>query len=137
LVHKFGFILELKTEFECCRVAAFYQKRAPVQQSRREVEERDIMKLSTTSKLPSDEPKLNKDEQVKSDSLPSKKEKHELSSLVKSIKMKSKQAQLPPDRKMSKKDVKLQSAGKVKMELQHDLSTLVQSVKRKSKNLKK
>lgn len=122
----------LKTEFECCRVAAYFRKQAPGQQSRQEVEERHSRKLSTASKLPSDEPELNKDEQVKS-----KKEKHELSSLVKSIKMKSKQVQLPPARKMSKKDVKLHSAGKVEMELQHDLSTLVQSVKRKSKNLKK
>lgn len=122
----------LKTEFECCRVAAFFGKQAPGQQSRQEVEERHSIKLSTASKLPTNEPEFNKDEQIKS-----KKEKHELSSLVKSIKMKSKQVQLPPDRKMPKKDVKLHSTGKVEMELQHDLSTLVQSVKRKSKNLKK
>lgn len=99
--------------------------------------ERERMKLSTTSKVPSDEPQLNEDEQVTSDVLPSKKDKLELSSLVKSIKMKSKQVKFPSNGSMSKKDAKLQSADTEEMEQPHDLSTLAQSVKKKSKNLKR
>lgn len=50
-------------------------------------------KLRTEAR--SDGPEAGKDENLKSDGLALKKEKHELSSLVKSIKMKSKQVQPP------------------------------------------
>lgn len=99
--------------------------------------ERERKELSTTSKMPSDECQSNKDGQVKVDVLPSKKDKLELSSLVKSIKMKSKQVEFPSNGSMSKKDAKLQPADMEEMEQPHDLSTLVQSVKKKSKSLKR
>lgn len=105
------------------RSVAYARQVAQRQQNKQELVEKEHLELPTTSHLPSDEPP--------------KKEKHELSSLVKSIKMKSKPFQLPSDGKMSKKSGKLQSAGMVEKELQHDLSTLVRSVKKKSKNLKK
>lgn len=96
------------------------------------------MKLSTTSAFQSGEVQSNKDEQVKSDVLPSKKkEKHELASLVKSIKMKSKQTQLPANSTMVKKDKKVQYAGVPETGRLDDLSTLVRSVKRKSRSLRK
>ncbi|KAK9990114.1 hypothetical protein SO802_025099 [Lithocarpus litseifolius] len=105
------------------RSVAYARQVAQRQQNKQGLVETEHLELPTTSHLPSDEPP--------------KKEKHELSSLVKSIKMKSKPFQLPSDGKMSKKVGKLQSAGMVEKELQHDLSTLVRSVKKKSKNLKK
>ena len=109
-------------EFWCCRSVAYARQVAQRQQNKQELVEKEHLELPTTSHLPSDEPP--------------KKEKHELSSLVKSIKMKSKPFQLPSDGKMSKKSGKLHAV-MVEKELQHDLSTLVRSVKKKSKNLKK
>lgn len=125
------------TNPEFQRWAALSRHLVQTKQNRQEVAERERMKLSTTSKMPSDERQLNKDEQVTSEVLRSKKDKLELSSLVKSIKMKSKQVQFPSNGSTSKKDAKLQSADMEEMEQPHDLSTLVQSVKKKSKNLKR
>lgn len=62
------------------------------------------MKISTNAQLPPDDPGMSKAGLDKSDILPSK-EKHDLSSMVRSVKMKLKQAQLPSDGKMSKKSV--------------------------------
>ncbi|EOY16544.1 Nucleus isoform 5 [Theobroma cacao] len=62
------------------------------------------MKMSANSQFPSDDPGMNKVEQEKSHILPSK-EKHALSSMVRSVKMKLKQVQLPSDSKMPKKSV--------------------------------
>lgn len=62
------------------------------------------MKIPTNAQLPSDDPGMNKAELEKSDILPPK-EKHDLSSMVRSVKMKLKQVQLPSDSKMSKKSV--------------------------------
>lgn len=104
--------------------------------NRQELVERENLKLPMTSHLPSVELQSNKNEEVKSDVLLAKKEKLELSSLVKSIKMKSRPVPLPSDNKMSKRSAKLQSAGMVEMEQQHDPSNLVRSVKKKSKKLK-
>lgn len=70
-----------------------------------------------------------KDEQVKSDDLPLKKEKYELSSLVKSVKMKSKQVKLLSDGNTIKK-------GKEKVE-KDGLATLVTSAKKKTRGHQK
>ncbi|KAK6238407.1 hypothetical protein QUC31_003876 [Theobroma cacao] len=62
------------------------------------------LKMSANSQFQSGDPGMNKVEQEKSDILPSK-EKHALSSMVRSVKMKLKQVQLPSDSKMSKKSI--------------------------------
>ncbi|GMI67772.1 hypothetical protein like AT3G01160 [Hibiscus trionum] len=64
--------------------------------------EREEMAAEDT-KIPTDDPGMNKVEHENSDILPSK-EKHNLSSMVRSVKMKLKQVQVP-DRKVSKKSV--------------------------------
>ncbi|EOY03305.1 Nucleus isoform 2 [Theobroma cacao] len=85
------------------------------------------MKMSANSQFPSADPGMNKVEQEKSDILPSK-EKHALSSMVRSVKMKLKQVQLPSDSKMSKKSI----SGMGRKQEQH----LVHSMK-KTKVLRK
>ncbi|OMO59539.1 pre-rRNA-processing protein ESF1 [Corchorus olitorius] len=60
----------------------------------------------TNSQFPSNDHGVNKVEKDKSDILPSK-EKHELSSMVRSVKMKLKQVQLPSASKMPKKKSKV------------------------------
>ncbi|XP_017981623.1 PREDICTED: pre-rRNA-processing protein esf1 [Theobroma cacao] len=85
------------------------------------------MKMSANSQFPSDDPGMNKVEQEKSHILPSK-EKHALSSMVRSVKMKLKQVQLPSDSKMPKKSV----SGMGRKQEQH----LVHSMK-KTKVLRK
>ncbi|XVF08845.1 hypothetical protein REPUB_Repub07fG0038800 [Reevesia pubescens] len=79
------------------------------------------MKIPTNAKFPSADTEMNKVEHEKSDFLPSK-EKHDLSSMVRSVKMKLKQTQLPSDRKISKKSV----SGMGRKKEQH----LVHSVKK-------
>lgn len=66
-----------------------------------------------------------RDEEVKSDVFPLKKDKYELSSLVKSIKMKSKQVILPSHGNITKK-------GKERVE-KDGLATQVKSAKKKTK----
>ncbi|KAA3464432.1 pre-rRNA-processing protein esf1 [Gossypium australe] len=61
-------------------------------------------KISTDGQLSTDDPGMHKAENENSDVLPSK-EKHNLSSMVRSVKMKLKQVQLPSKRKVSKKSV--------------------------------
>lgn len=61
-------------------------------------------KIPSDAQLPSDDPGMNKAEFDKSVTVSSK-EKRDLSSMVKSVKMKLKQVQMPSDRKMSKKSV--------------------------------
>ncbi|KAM7516100.1 hypothetical protein LguiA_005683 [Lonicera macranthoides] len=77
------------------RSAAYARQIAQKQQK----VDREEMGRKQETKLPAeartDRPEMGKDENLKSDGLPLKKEKHELSSLVKSIKMKSKQVQPP------------------------------------------
>lgn len=68
------------------------------------------MKLSKGIKFSSNDTGVKKAEEEGLDSLQSKKEKHELSSLIKSVKMKSKQLQLPSYDE-TKRDGKLQSGG--------------------------
>ena len=63
--------------------------------------EREPTKLKGTQ-LSSEDSGRMKDEEEGLDALKSKKDKYELSSLVKSIKMKSKQVQLPSDNKTRK-----------------------------------
>lgn len=91
----------------------------------RELAERERMKLPAKAQAKTDE-------QVKSEVLPSKKEKYELSSLVKSVKMKSKQVKLPSKGKTAKHDETLKFDGKDEDE-QNELSNLVKSVKKKTK----
>ncbi|KAF2312450.1 hypothetical protein GH714_034714 [Hevea brasiliensis] len=100
-----------------------------------ELGEGEHKKQPTKSQLLSDEPVANKNEQRSADVLPSKKEKHEISSLVKSLKMKSKQLQLPSNGN-TRKDEKLQPRGAKEME-KPELATLVQSVKKKAKAVQK
>ncbi|KAJ6682270.1 hypothetical protein OIU74_020501 [Salix koriyanagi] len=80
----------------------------------------------------SDDPSMDRDEPMISDGLAERTEKHELSSLVRSIKMKSKQVQSTSNTK----DKKLQRKGLKEME-KPELSTLAQSAKKKAKVLKK
>ncbi|KAG4109115.1 hypothetical protein ERO13_1Z049326v2, partial [Gossypium hirsutum] len=61
-------------------------------------------KILTDGQLSADDPGMYKAEHENSDILPSK-EKHNLSSMVRSVKMKLKQVQLPSERKVSKKSV--------------------------------
>ncbi|KAG4203043.1 hypothetical protein ERO13_A05G376600v2 [Gossypium hirsutum] len=61
-------------------------------------------KIPTDGQLSIDDPGMYKAEHENSDILPSK-EKHNLSSMVRSVKMKLKQVQLPSERKVSKKSV--------------------------------
>ncbi|MBA0876426.1 hypothetical protein Goshw_025774 [Gossypium schwendimanii] len=61
-------------------------------------------KIPTDGQLSTDDPGMYKAEHENSDILPSK-EKHNLSSMVRSVKMKLKQVQLPSERKVSKKSV--------------------------------
>ncbi|XWS44502.1 hypothetical protein CRYUN_Cryun15aG0051100 [Craigia yunnanensis] len=85
------------------------------------------MKIPTNAQFPSDDPGMYKAELEKSDILPPK-EKHDLSSMVRSVKMKLKQVQLPSDSKMSKKGI----SGMGRKKVQH----LVYSMK-KAKDLRK
>uniref|UniRef100_A0A6N2M125 Uncharacterized protein n=1 Tax=Salix viminalis TaxID=40686 RepID=A0A6N2M125_SALVM len=84
------------------------------------------------ARLLSDDPSMDRDESMISDGLAERTEKHELSSLVRSIKMKSKQVQSTSNTK----DKKLQRKGLKEME-KPELSTLAQSAKKKAKVLKK
>ncbi|CAK9180228.1 unnamed protein product [Ilex paraguariensis] len=59
--------------------------------------------VSTRQAQLSDTLETNRAEQLRSNGLPSEKEKHELSHLVRSIKMKSKQVPLPCNNKVSRK----------------------------------
>lgn len=68
------------------------------------------MKLSKGIEFSSNDTGVKKAEEEGLDILQSKKEKHELSSLIKSVKMKSKQLQLPSYDE-TKRDGKLQSGG--------------------------
>lgn len=88
-------------------------------------------KQAEKAQLLSDDPAMDRNEYMISDGLPERKEKHELSTLVRSIKMKSKQVQLSSNTK----DKKLQPKGLKETE-KTELSTLVQSAK-KAKVLKK
>ncbi|KAJ9172625.1 hypothetical protein P3X46_015840 [Hevea brasiliensis] len=119
------------------RSAAYARQMARRQQKGDQLElgEGEHKKQPTKSQLLSDEPVANKNEQRSADVLPSKKEKHEISSLVKSLKMKSKQLQLPSNGN-TRKDEKLQPRGAKEME-KPELATLVQSVKKKAKAVQK
>ncbi|KDP39086.1 hypothetical protein JCGZ_00843 [Jatropha curcas] len=90
-------------------------------------------KQATKSEAQSDEPDKKKTENA--DVLPSNKEKLEISSLVKSLKMKSKQLSVPSNSK-KKKNGKLQTRDAKEMG-NHELSALVQSVKKKAKVMQK
>ncbi|XP_048229987.1 pre-rRNA-processing protein ESF1 isoform X2 [Ricinus communis] len=91
------------------RSAAYARQMAQRQHKgdRQELAEGEHKKQPAKSQLLSDEPDANKNEHLTSDAASSKKEKHELSALVRSIKMKSKQVQLPSNGK-TKKDEKIQ-----------------------------
>lgn len=84
------------------------------------------------ARLLSDDLSMDRDESMISDGLAERTEKHELSSMVRSIKMKSKQVQSTSNTK----DKKLQRKGLKEME-KPELSTSTQSAKKKAKVLKK
>ena len=86
-----------------CRSATYARQLAQKQQKDNADPpvEREPTKLKGTQ-LSSEDSGRMKDEEEGLDALKSKKDKYELSSLVKSIKMKSKQVQLPSDNKTRK-----------------------------------
>lgn len=95
-------------------------------------------KLQTQAQPSSDDPQANQDEPLTSDMLSSKREKLKLSSLVRSIKTKSKQVKLPSNGKTPRKSENMQVHKKEgKRQQDHDLSSLVQSVKKKARVLQK
>lgn len=69
---------------------------------------KDAKKNAANIDLRPDDVHSEKGELPKLDVLPARKEKHELSSLVRSLKMKSKQVPLPSNGKSSKKVGKVQ-----------------------------
>ena len=95
------------------------------------------MKLQKQTRPSSDGPEANKDEPLMSDVLSSKREKHELSSLVRSIKTKSKQVKLPSNGKKPRKSENMLFNKKEEKGQDHELSSLVQSVKKKARVLQK
>ncbi|GAV75883.1 NUC153 domain-containing protein [Cephalotus follicularis] len=84
--------------------------------------EREHLKSPANAQYSSDDPETNKSEHAKSDVFSSKKEKHELSSLVRSIKMKSKQVQSTFSNRRTNKDDKLPLRGIMGKEKQNELS---------------
>lgn len=89
---------------------------------------RESTKIPTNAQMPSDDPDRHR--HMKSDVSSLKRENQEVSLLVKSLKMKSKQIQLPSE---PKKDEGVQSK---EVEENNGVSNLVQSLK-KTKKLKK
>ncbi|KAF8012696.1 hypothetical protein BT93_I0757 [Corymbia citriodora subsp. variegata] len=83
------------------RSAAYARQVAQRQQKGNRPE--SVKKDAANVDLPPDDLQSEKAELPKSDVLPARKEKHELSSLVRSLKMKSKQVPLPSNGKSSKK----------------------------------
>lgn len=81
-----------------CRSAAYARQ---VAQRQQKTDRRELVD-NEPSNLPFSD--LEASMPMKSDVSPSKREKHELSSLVRSVKMKSKQVQLPSNVKRPKKD---------------------------------
>ncbi|XP_057952217.1 pre-rRNA-processing protein esf1 [Malania oleifera] len=117
------------------RSAAYARAQKQQKGKQEELVEKELNKPPTEDRLPPGTHKTE-EEHLKSDFLSSKKEKHELSSLIKSIKMKSQQVKLPSIKKL-KKDENLQSEGTRHKEETHELKALVQSIKRKARNLQK
>uniref|UniRef100_A0A2P2L9E6 Pre-rRNA-processing protein ESF1 n=1 Tax=Rhizophora mucronata TaxID=61149 RepID=A0A2P2L9E6_RHIMU len=99
--------------------------------NQQEVEGEEHRKVTAKAQLLSDVPITSKDEVANSDRLPSNKKKHELSSLLRSIKTKSKQVQSPSIGKKPKKEANSQPRKKDGM-LKPELLNLVQSVKKKA-----
>ncbi|KAK6924527.1 hypothetical protein RJ641_010727 [Dillenia turbinata] len=91
-------------------------------------------KIPGATQLQSNDPEANSDGILRSD-VP-KETKHEISSLVRSIKLKSNQVQAPPKAKMPKKNEKSQ-VNLTEKEENHELSTMVKSVKKKAKGIQK
>ena len=96
------------------------------------------MKLLEQAQPSSEGPEANnKDEPLMSDVLSSKREKYELSSLVRSIKTKSKQVKLPFNGKTPGKSENMPVNRKEDKRQDHELSSLVRSVKKKARVLQK
>ncbi|KAL6960442.1 hypothetical protein U1Q18_038207 [Sarracenia purpurea var. burkii] len=93
------------TDPEFKRSAAYARQLVEKQRKgkRAVLKSKDQVKLPEPAQLPSDDPKTRKNGDLQSDELKSKKDKYELSSLIKSIKMKSKQLQIPSNSKTSGK----------------------------------
>lgn len=103
----------------------------PQKSGEQQLVEGENEKQAEKAQLLSDDPAMDRNEYMISDGLPERKEKYELSTLVRSIKMKSKQVQSSSNTK----DKQLQPKGLKETE-KPELSTLVQSAK-KAKVLKK
>ncbi|XP_010266037.1 PREDICTED: pre-rRNA-processing protein ESF1 [Nelumbo nucifera] len=83
------------------------------------------------TQMPSDSMSI---EQARSDNVSLKKEKHELSSLVRSVKKKSQQTQMQTKDKKTKKEQKLQSDSMCRKREKPELSELVRSLEKKRRN---
>lgn len=92
---------------------------------------RESTKIPTNARMPSDDPDTHT--HMKSDVSSLRRENHEFSLLVRSLKMKSKQIQLPSEGKMPKKNEGVQSK---EVEEKNSISNLVQSLKKKTRKLK-
>lgn len=98
---------------------------------------KEAKKLQQKQAQPSSEvPEANKKELLMADELPSKREKQELSSLVRSIKTKSKQVKMPSNGKVPRDSenmhLNVEDKGR-----EHDISSLVRSVKKKARVVQK
>ncbi|CAK7355655.1 unnamed protein product [Dovyalis caffra] len=122
-------------QFKRSAVYARQLAQKQLKRSEQQLVEGENKKQPEKAQLLSDDPAMDNDECMISDGLPEKKEKHELLSLVKSIKMKSKQVRSSSNSKQLK-DKKFQPKGMKELE-KPELSSLVQSVKKKAEVLKK
>lgn len=115
-----------------CRSASYARQVIQKQHKvdREQLVEETHEKAPAESLMPFDEHATDKNKDVTLEDSPSKKEKYELSSLVRSVKMKSQQIQLPSKNKISKKSKK---SGVANLE-NPDLSTVVQPAKKTKKH---
>lgn len=135
-----SFLILVATKFDeqndgCYRSAAYARQLA---QKHKQGSCKASMEKPKQNLLPPNDPsEANTDEYSKSDLLSSsKKEKRELSSLVRSLKSKSKPVQLVSGHDMPEIVETVQSSAMVGKEGKNDLSNLVQSVKRKARILR-
>ncbi|OVA16199.1 hypothetical protein BVC80_957g11 [Macleaya cordata] len=92
------------------------------------------VKTHKQAQFPSDDTASKKDVELHSEGTSSsKKEKHELSSLVRSIKKKAQQVQAPTTVKDSRKNTAFKPSGMLTNKEKNELSSMIQSIKKKIK----
>ncbi|OVA06520.1 hypothetical protein BVC80_7121g3 [Macleaya cordata] len=114
------------------RSAAYARQLAQKHQNggRGEIGNGEQVKTHKQAQLPSDDTASKKDEKLHSEG---KKEKHELSSMVRSIKKKAQQVQVPTTDKDSKKNTVFKPSGMSTNKGKNELTYMIQSVKKKVK----